>query len=511
MSARRATLRRYGVVLALLFGYGAAVAQENLDFEAAAAPQGVPLAWSFFGRTDDADAAIGADATTAASGARSLRVERTTNGVTRLAQRLPAAEFGVVAAERLRLTGAVRADAAAASLWLRVALPSAVLFVDSRGDGREADALGPAAPPGWRRFTLELPLPPEATEVAFGVAVRGTGAAWFDDLALVRTAVTTLPPATPAARDYVEDALAILEAEALGRPVVGWSALRQASLGYARGARTPSEAHLAVRYAIAALGDRHSYFQTPQATAALRAAAVANARTGQALAAPGAAALDGGVAYLAVPGFAGGAPTAQVEFAESIKKLIQLHDSSASCGWVLDLRQNGGGNLWPMLAGVGPLLGNGPVGASVYPDGRRVPVWYRDGQAGFGDYVQLRVNDAYRPARLPAVAVLTGPGTGSSAEVLALAFRGRADARSFGAPTAGLSTGTRTFALADGAALVLAVAATSDRLGRVYTGPLDPDEAVPSETAARDPAADALVAAAQRWLRARDICRTDAL
>jgi C-terminal processing protease CtpA/Prc len=216
------------------------------------------------------------------------------------------------------------------------------------------------------------------------------------------------------------------------------------------------------------------------------------------------------VAYLAVPGFAGGAPAAQVEFAESIKNLIQQHDSEASCGWIVDLRQNGGGNLWPMLAGVGALLGNGAVGASVYPDGRRVSVWYRDGQAGFGDYVQLRVNDVYRPPRLPAVAVLTGPGTGSSAEVLALAFRGRPGARSFGAPTAGVSTGTRTFALADGAALILAVAATSDRLGRVYSGPLDPDEAVVGETTARAPTADPLVATAQRWLSANDVCRAGA-
>jgi C-terminal processing protease CtpA/Prc len=323
--------------------------------------------------------------------------------------------------------------------------------------------------------------------------------------------VSALPAATPAARRYVEDALAILEAQALGRPAAGWAALREAAFAYARGARTDADAHLAVRYAVAALGDRHSYFQTPQATAALRLGAVANARTGQALAAPAATVLEGGVAYLAVPGFAGGAPTAQVEFAESIKKLIQQHDFLASCGWVLDLRQNGGGNLWPMLAGVGPLLGNGAVGASVYPDGRRVPVWYRDGQAGFGDYVQLRVNDVYSPARLPAVAVLMGPGTGSSAEVLALAFHGRPDARSFGARTAGVSTGTRTFALADGAALILAVAATSDRLGRVYTGPLEPDEAVPGEATGREPAADSLVAVARRWLKARDGCRAGAL
>jgi C-terminal processing protease CtpA/Prc len=236
---------------------------------------------------------------------------------------------------------------------------------------------------------------------------------------------------------------------------------------------------------------------------------VSNARTGTPPAAPRARRLGAGVAYVAVPGFAGGTPADQLQFSEDLKKIIQYHDSLGSCGWVVDLRRNPGGNLWPMLVGLGPLLGEGELAASVYPDGRRVAVWYRDGQAGFGDYVQLRTHSPYRLRAEVPVAVLTGRATASSAEVLAVGFRGRPRTRSFGAPTRGLSAGNRTFALADGAALVLTVAATSERGGRTFAGPIEPDQPVAGEggPGSADDAADPALQAALAWLAASDSCR----
>jgi carboxyl-terminal processing protease len=210
-----------------------------------------------------------------------------------------------------------------------------------------------------------------------------------------------------------------------------------------------------------------------------------------------------------VPSFAGGTPTRQGEFAESLKSIIQHHDEAIVCGWVVDLRQNTGGNLWPMLAGLGPLLAEGELAASVYPDGRRVPVWYRDGQAGFGEYTQLRVSFPYRLRAAAPVAVLLGGATASSAEVLAVAFRSREDTRSFGTPTRGLSAGNRTFPLADGASLVLTVAATSDAAGTVFVGPIAPDQPIVSAGRGNgmDEAADAVLDAAVAWLSSGDRCR----
>src|SRR5690606_40666707 len=61
--------------------------------------------------------------------------------------------------------------------------------------------------------------------------------------------------------------------------------------------------------------------------------------------------LPGGAAYLLVPGFAGGSHAHQVDFAETLQALIRSLDEAGACGWIVDLRRNSGGNLWPMLLG----------------------------------------------------------------------------------------------------------------------------------------------------------------
>ena len=40
--------------------------------------------------------------------------------------------------------------------------------------------------------------------------------------------------------------------------------------------------------------------------------------------------------------------------------------------------------MWPMLAGLGPLLGNGVCGAFHNAGGKDMNWFYRDGEAGYG-------------------------------------------------------------------------------------------------------------------------------
>src|SRR5688572_17456459 len=512
LAKRAPAIARCAAVWSSLAVAGLAGAQQNLGFEAF--EEGTPAGWTVAGGAD-----VASD-TTAAQGERSLKVTRTAPGVTRVNQRVPAALLRPAGdgprAARLKLTGLVRAPApgVSAALWLRIDGPLGPLFLDSGGHAREASvAPAPAAPkPSGDverpRLEVELPLPHDVGEVAFGAIVRGQGNAWFDALELTASAIDGGPPA-PAATRYLDAAIELMREHSLRRAEVDWVTLRAQALEHARGATTPADAHLAVRFALRELGDGHSYLQSALATRALASTAVANARTGAPLTAPEARRLGESVGYVSVPSFAGGTPAQQVEFAEKLNSEIQATDGARVCGWVVDLRQNTGGNLWPMLAGLGPLLGEGELAASVYPDGRRVPLWHRDGQAGFGDYTQLRVRSPYSvDAGVPA-AVLLGPATASSAAILAVALRGRAATRSFGAPTRGLSAGNRIFSLADGASLVLTVAATIDTEGRVYAGPIVPDEVVAAAGMRRQPETtpDATLAAAVAWLTAGDACR----
>jgi carboxyl-terminal processing protease len=105
-----------------------------------------------------------------------------------------------------------------------------------------------------------------------------------------------------------------------------------------------------------------------------------------------------------------------------------------------------------------------------------VPWTVRDGVVSRGRIPQLHG----LPGQLDGpVAVVTDGNTAGSGEAVAVAFRGRPDARSYGAPTLGFSTGIETAPLPGGLVLNVATSRFADRTGRVYGGPVVPD--VPSD------------------------------
>lgn len=496
-SERRVSFRRlvHTALLGLAVLCSASLrAQVNLDFEMLPADETAaesPPGWDVRGE----DAVFELDAMTRREGARSLRVTSTTaRGRVRFSQALDPRSL---AAERVRVSAYVKAATSggtvSAGLRVRVEDDTGLIYIDRTQE--------PVAADGWTRLVIEAPLAPTATELSFGAELDGE-AAWFDDFTFELVDTARLPAPSPVAARYLRYALSVIDEHAFVRATLDWPAYRGAVMRQARGAVTVEDSYLAIRYALGALGDGHSHFMTAERMGALADAPVGNARTGRPMVPPRGELLGGSIGYLRLPGVAGGSHMDRVEFAEALQRMIAELDVSADCGWIVDLRDNSGGNLWPMLAGLGPLLGDGEVGASVGPDGERKRFWYDGGRAGLGDYVQLRVRgEPYRLRRVNApIAVLTDDETASAAEILAAAFGARPRTRRFGEPTRGATTGTRSFGLSDGAALILAVANTSDRKGRVYSGPIPPDETVSTVERDLPLAAQPAVDAARAWL-----------
>ena len=84
------------------------------------------------------------------------------------------------------------------------------------------------------------------------------------------------------------------------------------------------------------------------------------------------------------------------------------------------------------------------------------------------------------------VALLTNEWTASSGEATLLCFRGLANARTFGIPTAGYASGNQPFNLPDGSQLVLTTSEDVARTGEVFCdAPIEPDvlTETPSEEA----------------------------
>jgi C-terminal processing protease CtpA/Prc len=137
-----------------------------------------------------------------------------------------------------------------------------------------------------------------------------------------------------------------------------------------------------------------------------------------------------------------------------------------------------------MLAGIGPILGEGTAGFFIGPDGSESEWGYAEGRSYLSGSTIIRVSTPYPP--LPAetkVAVLLDEEVTSSGEAIAIAFIGRPNTRSFGTPTCGLSTSNQTFNLSDGSSLFLTTAYMADRFREIYGASVEPDVLVEGVTA----------------------------
>jgi carboxyl-terminal processing protease len=208
---------------------------------------------------------------------------------------------------------------------------------------------------------------------------------------------------------------------------------------------------------------------------------------------------DRSIAYLNIPWISTSDDVICRRIADSIQGLIETLDKKGAEKWIVDLRQNSGGNCWPMLAGLGPLLGDGICGYFVTDD-TKLPIIYREGAAMQGSKVRCKVSRPYNMnTDKKWIIVLTGPKTSSSGEIVAIAFKGKEHTLLYGQPTAGFTTANASYPLSDKSLLVLSVCMEADRTGKIYEGKIQPDEVIHPDLS--NPGEDAAKAAAVRWLQ----------
>jgi carboxyl-terminal processing protease len=337
-------------------------------------------------------------------------------------------------------------------------------------------------------FTVSLPVPSPATSVMFGVILQGGGSVTARSVRLeIGPALSPTAPIAADAKKVLDAAFDIVRKNAWMRNNIDWAVVEPEVRLIAAGAERSADVYPAIRYLLAALKDRHSFLMPPSANTAFQTGGAENPPVEI-------RALPDRIGYISVPGYGGGDRAAMQAYTRRFHDELGKVASVAGCGWIVDLRPNTGGNMWPMLAGLKPFLADEPLGTFISREGAAPP--WRAGQA-----VDVEPPMSLRHLEGAWVAVLTGPRTASSGEAVTISFKGRRMTRSFGQPTAGLSTANQAFQLPDGAAILLTVAIEADRTGKQYGEKVDPDEIVAAPAAgATDP--DATIAAATSWLRA---------
>ncbi len=340
-------------------------------------------------------------------------------------------------------------------------------------------------------------------------------------LVLLHAAAAALDPFSAEAR--IREAIETVQPVAYRSGQVAWDDLAAEMRSRAEGAADTADMLPVYQTLLSGLGDGHSFLQPP-----VEVMAAWRERYGDQPFVPGQPsrrrpsstfvgrgfeeAVDltspGGatIRMVAPPAFAGGGEAADA-YADRLFEQVAA-GAGAACGYVVDLRGNTGGNIWPMLVGLSGLLGDGPQGLFRNADGADVDyAALRAGVAVVAEgpdagVVLARARD-WRP--LPGltdapVAVLVDDGTASSGEGVALAFVGRPFTRSFGARTYGVASANQGYTLGDGVTLVVTVAMMRDPSGATHPEGYAPDDPV-------DPAGEAVVEAALAWLNAQPACR----
>lgn len=307
--------------------------------------------------------------------------------------------------------------------------------------------------------------------------------------------------------DYLNRALAVIEARALRKGKVDWKSVRAKTSELAADAKNTADTYPAINFALEQLGDQHSFLVGRNGKGTKRhtkADSVVDLpkrvhcqdilrRNG----------CEFGFLLVEQLGASSQSTKAQ-SYARSLQERISDILISKPSGWIVDLRGNGGGNMWPMIVGIGPVLGSGTLGFFQYSS-VAVPWFYCDGQSGVdnarGRRVNFKVSDSLPDcAQNMPVAILIDKRTASSGEAVAISFRGRSHSRFFGHHTCGLSTSNESFRLSDGATLYLTTSVEADRDHNIYDSGISPDNPVGQGNVPLGDVNDPVIQEALDWL-----------
>lgn len=274
------------------------------------------------------------------------------------------------------------------------------------------------------------------------------------------------------ADDFLTEVLNTMENHSIKKNEIDWSDFRDRVYERAGTAQKVEETYEAIQLALTLLDDNHSFLVKPDGSW-LRGTTDISC-TIEDFNRPN---LPDHIGYIAIRISSGLSNDEQKTYAENIQMAIKNEDNADLLGWIVDLRGSGGGNMYPALAGIGPILGDGIAGYFIDADGREESWGYTDGASSiYGLRTFVEVTDPYELINPNSkVAVLLDDGVASSGEAIAIAFIGRENTRSFGAPTCGLSTANSAFSLSHDMRLVLTTAYMADRNKVKYGTSIDPD------------------------------------
>lgn len=293
----------------------------------------------------------------------------------------------------------------------------------------------------------------------------------------------------PSAEAELRAAIDVLKTYHMNRDRLDWPAVETKTLASIKDKTNAADAYPAIWDIIKQLGEKHTFLVPAENVKARQTGTKIGNAEPPPFNAPESWALRDSAVLLRIPGFQGSEMDDRT-YVITMRRMLKRYAGRGICRFVIDLRGNWGGNMYPMLNALRSFLGPPPYGYWVVPPDKKF-AWNVPDRP-----IENEGAEAYGVAApdLPKawVALLLDGSTASSGEFTAMGLQGLPHVKSFGAATAGYLTANETKTLPDGAEIAVSTSWATDRLGRSYREKIEPD----SKTAGGQPT----IEAALRWL-----------
>lgn len=268
-------------------------------------------------------------------------------------------------------------------------------------------------------------------------------------------------------KNYLMDALKIMQAKSVNKAKIDWNAVQQKALSDVIKAKTIRDTYPVIKEALNALNDSHSNFYEPEK---VRAYTLGYRATGQTFPVIKSEMKANKYAYINLPDIGSFNNDDWNEYVNEFYRQVNLLHQQKPKGWIIDLRENFGGMLYPMYAAVAPFLDEANVVGIKDNEGKIEYFNYRNDKFYEGKKAsQYFIIKEKPPKKIKKpVTILVSKKTGSSAEFITAAFVGQKRAMIIGENTQGLTSGNQEYKLSDGAFIALSIGNTINREGKEY-------------------------------------------
>ena len=268
-------------------------------------------------------------------------------------------------------------------------------------------------------------------------------------------------------KNYLMDALKIMQTKSVNKAKIDWNAVQRKALSGVIKAKNIRDTYPIIKEALNALNDSHSNFYEPEK---VRAYTLGYRATGQSFPVIKSEMKANKYAYINLPDIGSFNNDDWNEYLNEFYRQVNLLHQQTPKGWIIDLRENFGGMLYPMYAAVAPFLDEANVVGIKDAEGKIEYFNYKNYKFYEGKKAsKYFIITEKQPKKIKRpVAILVSKKTGSSAEFITAAFVGQKRAVIIGENTQGLTSGNQEYKLADGAFIALSIGNTINREGKEY-------------------------------------------